>query len=244
VVLKQCWFPGYHSDVGGHSTPSSKTNTVDEVALAWMIDQLDGLLQISAPALKYPILDRLDEKKKKPNHHTSKPPKNPEEVMERLIQWSDGTLKETNSASWWVTSAIATRRTSYAREPGQYRAIAGGGTVDYRDFNETIHPMVYHRKLISEKSHPVKYQAGKFGREGWKYWKREPVLGGRGFEWVNKVPGKAVVRVPEYVIPVIQSAKTMGLHHWTGSLERMMAPKEYLRELDQGNGLSGGGSHL
>ena len=39
-VLKQCWFPGVHSDIGGSYTDTDLAN----LTLAWMISQLDPLL--------------------------------------------------------------------------------------------------------------------------------------------------------------------------------------------------------
>lgn len=40
VVLKQCWFPGAHSDIGGSYEDADLSN----ITLAWMISQLDSLL--------------------------------------------------------------------------------------------------------------------------------------------------------------------------------------------------------
>lgn len=40
VVLKQCWFPGAHSDIGGSYEDADLSN----ITLAWMISQLDNLL--------------------------------------------------------------------------------------------------------------------------------------------------------------------------------------------------------
>lgn len=39
-VLKQCWFPGVHADVGGSYTDADLSN----LTLAWMISQLDSLI--------------------------------------------------------------------------------------------------------------------------------------------------------------------------------------------------------
>ncbi len=39
-ILKQCWFPGVHSDIGGSYTDADLAN----LTLAWMISQLDNLI--------------------------------------------------------------------------------------------------------------------------------------------------------------------------------------------------------
>lgn len=46
-VLKQCWFPGSHSDVGG----GLKDDAAARVPLAWMLSQLDGLLSFDPLAV-------------------------------------------------------------------------------------------------------------------------------------------------------------------------------------------------
>ncbi|KIW41405.1 uncharacterized protein PV06_06967 [Exophiala oligosperma] len=46
-VLKQCWFPGSHSDVGG----GLKDDAAARVPLAWMLSQLDGLLNFDPLAV-------------------------------------------------------------------------------------------------------------------------------------------------------------------------------------------------
>lgn len=37
--LRQCWFPGYHSDIGGGNICS-----IEYLTLAWMCNQVDGLI--------------------------------------------------------------------------------------------------------------------------------------------------------------------------------------------------------
>ena len=46
-VLKQCWFPGSHGDVGG----GMKDDAAARVPLAWMLSQLDGLLNFDPLAV-------------------------------------------------------------------------------------------------------------------------------------------------------------------------------------------------
>jgi hypothetical protein len=50
VDLRQCWFPGYHSDIGGGSTMDDSfvadkgAHNNDQISLAWMCDQVEGLV--------------------------------------------------------------------------------------------------------------------------------------------------------------------------------------------------------
>ncbi|KAK4541291.1 hypothetical protein LTR36_008207 [Oleoguttula mirabilis] len=111
VKLRQCWFPGYHGCIGGEGNPKHDINSVDETTFAWMIDQLTryNLLQINKRALRYPILDRLS-LVLAPNGQHPVPPRSPQEVHERRIEWSDGQLQETQTLFWHVSSEVATQR--------------------------------------------------------------------------------------------------------------------------------------
>lgn len=50
VDLRQCWFPGFHADIGGggNTDPEfvkdKKAHQIDQISLAWMCDQIDGLV--------------------------------------------------------------------------------------------------------------------------------------------------------------------------------------------------------
>ncbi|KAF2164695.1 hypothetical protein M409DRAFT_37029 [Zasmidium cellare ATCC 36951] len=234
VNLRQCWFPGYHGDIGGDAIPLLDTNSMNEITFAWMIDQLERaqLLQFDKTALKYPILSRLENLDA--NTVTSFPPLTPEQVHKRRIQWSDGRLMPTDNLFWQAASLLSTLRFSYRREPGTYYAKDGGSQIDYEHFKEEIHPTVYHRML----SRPHGWAAYK--PEALKGWKRVADGPGRGFSWVKEirkgwlgVGEKEVVKIQEYRIERLEERDTKGYEHWTGSLERVLAPKEYLVYLDQ-----------
>ena len=49
--LIQCWFPGYHSDVGGTADRNKEEAEIDEIAFAWMCDQVGRYLTFDPPAL-------------------------------------------------------------------------------------------------------------------------------------------------------------------------------------------------
>lgn len=238
VNLRQCWFPGYHGDIGGTAQAWTDTNSMNEITFAWMIDQLtrEQLLQFNRSSLKYPILNRLD--KLDANTLTSWPPKDAQAVNERRIQWSDGRLVQTDGPFWQIASTLATWRPNYRRQPGVYYAKDGASSVDYTNFNEEIHPTVYHRML----TRPSGWYAYK--PESLQGWTRVEDGRGKGFSWVKEAEGKGwlgwlkgerkqIVRLKEYEIPELEDGEVEGAGAWTGSLERRLAPKEYLRYLDK-----------
>lgn len=61
VDLRQCWFPGYHCDIGGGWFTSATENqrNIDQHSLAWMCDQIDGLVSfdLEAAELTLPKVD-------------------------------------------------------------------------------------------------------------------------------------------------------------------------------------------
>ncbi|KAH6681674.1 hypothetical protein B0J14DRAFT_220477 [Halenospora varia] len=50
VDLRQCWFPGFHADIGGGCDTDDKfekdkkAHSISQISLAWMCDQIDGLV--------------------------------------------------------------------------------------------------------------------------------------------------------------------------------------------------------
>ncbi|KAI5803961.1 hypothetical protein DFH27DRAFT_652186 [Peziza echinospora] len=51
-VLRQCWFPGVHTDVGGGGTKRAEPFAeLSNLTLMWMVDQTKHLLRYSQPAL-------------------------------------------------------------------------------------------------------------------------------------------------------------------------------------------------
>ncbi|TWU72260.1 hypothetical protein ED733_001839 [Metarhizium rileyi] len=167
VNLKQVWFPGYHCDVGGHSSGAVDTNSVDEIAFSWMCDQLHGLLQLSITSLQKYILFRIgiegvvDTKNRNIRDL---------DAAWKAISWSDGELQDTNTFTslWWLFSLVATAKTAYRRIPGETKAFEKIGKrekrrIPYRQFNEEVHPSVIHR--INNKKG---YMPGPFAKS-WRY---------------------------------------------------------------------------
>lgn len=220
--LKQVWFPGYHSDVGGHSKGSIDTNSIDEISFSWMCDQLNRLLQLSGTVLQKYILFRIGDTK----FDTERKKIRDLDASWRKVEWSNGKINDNNGwlAPWWVTSVISTRKASYKRVPGQTKAyeLKDGKQIpiDYRNFNEEVHPSVHHRVDWSaeQKYHPAPF------REGWEY--VAPTKATRG-HWKTTTGPEVVLY--EYTIPdPAPFNPTVQGEHWQGSLERQFAPKDVL----------------
>ncbi len=224
VNLKQVWFPGYHSDVGGHSKGSIDTNSIDEIAFSWMCDQLVGLLQLSATVLQKCILFRLGDYNLI-TQGKDKDIKN-QDAHWRKVEWNNGVINDNNGwlDPWWVTSVISTRKASYKRVPGETKAYEDKAKkipINYKNFNEEIHPCVRHRVdgATEQKYHPAPF------RDGWKY--VAPTKTTRG-HW-KKGSGDKEVVLYEYTIPEPAPFHAgIGIEHWQGSLERAFAPKAVL----------------
>ncbi|KAI5458851.1 peptidoglycan binding domain-containing protein [Mariannaea sp. PMI_226] len=238
VNLKQCWFPGYHSDVGGHSEGSIDTNSVDEIAFAWMCDQLHGLLQLSGTALQKYILFRLSDR----NFDTSDKEIRDLSAAWRKISWSDGTLVDTNSwtSGWWIGSALSTGKGSYKRVPGQTEAYTMVDEtkvpIPYENFCEEVHPSVFHRVQKFETAKKgERYMPAPFQGSEWKHLKAE---NGERARWVKTLGNGKKVILREYCIPKNEElakgyTKVAKYDHWQGSLERTFAPKDILQAQDR-----------
>ncbi|KAI1126239.1 peptidoglycan binding domain-containing protein [Nemania abortiva] len=230
VNLKQCWFPGYHSDVGGHSKGSIDTNSVDEIAFAWMCDQLFELLQLSGTALQKYILFRIGDL----NLDTTNKNIRDLKAAWSTIRWSDGILDDTNGWTdwWWIPSLLSTRSASYKRVPGETPAseVVDGKKrdIDYKWFNEEVHPSVRHR-MINAEGQPY-IPAGLKKANGWDYMEAS---GERQGHWVKRSGSKEIV-LNEYVIPKLSKPfqQGSGYDFWQGSLERTFAPKDVLAAQD------------
>ncbi|KAG9096406.1 hypothetical protein FRC07_010939, partial [Ceratobasidium sp. 392] len=57
TTLKEVWFPGAHSDVGGGG---EKPTQMPRLSLIWMIGELKAFLDISDEKIKYPSLSKLE----------------------------------------------------------------------------------------------------------------------------------------------------------------------------------------
>jgi len=125
VDLKQCWFPGFHGDVGGGvAGPLGRNHlAIEDITLAWMCDQVDGLLTFDEEESRN-ILGEIKEK----------------------VEW--GVTMEKDPTGFLYTLGVA--GSSISRTPGSYHKVHANKTLTADDdytTNETIHPSI---KLLIE----------------------------------------------------------------------------------------------
>jgi len=128
-VLKQCWFPGSHSNIGG-SWPDAG---ISNISLAWMISMLEdtdgGILSFDPKYLDF-VQDLCNEYYKK--------------VGEPIRPWGFGKLYDSSIVSDTVTFAEAVA--PITRTPGRYTEISieDGQPTKQRltNTNECIHRCV------------------------------------------------------------------------------------------------------
>ena len=94
-VLKQCWFPGVHSDIGGGYPEADLAN----LTLAWMVSQLDNLLDLNHGSVLR--LNRLGMERY-------------EKKGQRIREWGLGKIHNSMTPFFWLGGS--TKRT-----PGEYR---------------------------------------------------------------------------------------------------------------------------
>lgn len=158
TVLEQCWFPGYHSDVGGGTTEGTKDEAqIDEIAFAWMVDRLQyhNLLDFTTENVFKYIL--------------------PGSVESEPIEWASGTLTDSYSMGYYFAGGSKTRTPMQT-----LLKDAAGKEIKDVTTEETIHPSVWHRMHSMEKSpKPYKPEALK----GWK--RRNADKEGAEVVWTN-----------------------------------------------------------
>ncbi|KAK8250945.1 hypothetical protein HDK77DRAFT_480857 [Phyllosticta capitalensis] len=253
--LKQCWFPGFHNNVGGGTskidTWTEDSTDIDELSLAWMCDQVDGMLAFNDRAVKR-FLGRKCEAKN---------------------SWATGKIVDTTTmASRWPMSggdAVRTpggyhyqktegRLVRRPRFPVPYEKVsdpshedvnfliqeATGMPVIYKGqsfrTNETIHPSVKHRATAMD--HPqFGYRPIAFSeRIDWPYlrqsapeWEWIDTKTGDGAHWMRPTvpklsgwlwtyPTEREVRIEEWAIKEVK-----GLNNF----EARLLPNELM--LDQ-----------
>lgn len=145
-LLKQCWFPGVHSNVGG----SYEDAQIADITLAWMISQLDNLIQFDEEYITWQHELNLKYYKKKP---------------EEARKWGLGMIYDSKKG----LQALAGSTT---RTPGRYSATdtQTGKPTGRRleNTNEHVHACVRVRMglggLGTADSGPYKSQA----LQGWR----------------------------------------------------------------------------
>jgi len=119
-ILKQCWFPGVHSNVGG----SYDDAELADITLAWMISQLDALLYFDKGYVTWQ--HDLNVQYYKQNHEAVRP-------------WSLGMIQNSRKGLQFLAG-------QKIREPGRYHSTnpRTGKTTDkpLENTNEHIHACV------------------------------------------------------------------------------------------------------
>ena len=145
-VLKQCWFPGVHTNVGGGYPDAGNSN----ITLAWMMSQLQGLLDFDEDYIDY--LHQLQVQ-----HEVKK--------GKTVRSWGLGKLVNSEAG-------IRVLAGSKVRTPGQYHATdphTGASTkTPLRNTHEHIHPSVRVRLALKGKGIGDK---GLYEPEALKGWK-------------------------------------------------------------------------
>lgn len=123
-LLKQCWFPGVHSSVGGGYADTS----ISDITLAWMISQLQPLLTFDSAFI-------LTQQQHNEQFYA--------DVGVPVRSWGMGQIKKSDGG---LLNTITGRQ---ARTPGEYCAVdsVSGKPIDRLLTNtcEVIHPSVRYR---------------------------------------------------------------------------------------------------
>ena len=118
--LRQVWFPGVHSNVGGGYDDQELAN----ITLAWMVSQVRDFLDIDQDYV-------LDEQEKTEDHYVKN--------NQRIRPWSFGKILNSMEGIYALGGAMT-------RSPGRYYVIDpdNGRKTDepLRDTHEYIHPSV------------------------------------------------------------------------------------------------------
>ncbi|KAL9096773.1 MAG: hypothetical protein Q9165_001261 [Trypethelium subeluteriae] len=127
TTLRQVWFPGVHSNVGGGYDDQELAN----ITLAWMIAQLSPFLDFDTEYI-------FDQHESNLEYYDKK--------RERKRPWSFGKIYDSMKGAYAVGGATT-------RTPGRYRFVdphSGRKTDEpLRDTHEYIHPSVRSRLLLN-----------------------------------------------------------------------------------------------
>lgn len=255
--LIQCWFPGYHGNIGGGTVGEGKDdNDIDEITFAWMCDLVkpyltfdrDAINQIIPSKTKLPPMALLKRTTTQPTGkmiskptlaRTSTPKTQAQSSPVEKADYATSELSDSYNITWKPAGG------SKIREPGQIKPRGDAGVeIEGVDTREFMHPCVAYRQEHGDRKCPSLAPV----YSGWTpwtrvvetEWKHQTGEGGKGFAWVkwNNLMQKEIVKIPQYIIPKYKTDDGIG------SLERLLIPDEYMEELDkvnfgvQGNGLA------
>lgn len=175
--LKQCWFPGVHTDIGG-GYKDSTPHDFSDISLAWMIDQCHGLLAFNDINEIPEFLDS----------------KNPFANGRSL--WAAQPLHNSMTKVFKLGGVLY-------RTPGEYvhKDPWTGKPAPIGETKESIHPSVRVR-LLKSLEHKLDWQP--IALNGFRLVETSEPNEGPGWKWVKTVKGPdgkdKDVEIPEYRI--------------------------------------------
>nr|POF26403.1 uncharacterized protein CFP56_22552 [Quercus suber] len=212
--LQQCWFPGIHGNIGGQY--DEQKQEIGDNTLAWMIDNLSGMLTFEKGAIDVLI-----------KHHQTalkaiRPP--------IANGWGCGKITDNFAGLQGIFFQLLGRQD---RTPGAYLSTPGDGVAGAT--NETFHPTVRIRLDKVSTWRPKSL-------EGFVH--KEPLAShaAQGWTWVKE----GVQPIPEYIMRpektlhvAIRGANGTVKYRHEKSLARALCPTDVLLELDEANGFTG-----
>ncbi|KAK5076338.1 hypothetical protein LTR64_006183 [Lithohypha guttulata] len=263
-VLKQTWFPGVHSDVGG----SYANDDIANLTLAWMVGQLEEhkLLTFNRDYLIRQIHQTLfqHEKAQEVEAKTEESSSTPRTIERArtfgpLRPWGTGKIHD----SYTLFFRLAGSQTRTPMEHPEYtKATMSPTGHTLTGTHESMHASVRVRMALDAPGPDDKGDYASDALKGWSFiWKADaqpdtpwqvsqPGVVGRvkGVEWVKKKVGREELRMPE---DEMTEFERVVLRHWTsredgweeGAREReevLYSARPRGRETG-GEGSSGGG---
>jgi hypothetical protein len=182
VDLKQCWFPGFHGEVGGGvAGPLGRAHlAIEDITLAWMCDQVDGLLTFD------------------------------EEVSRNILGEIKGNMKwgvtRENDPTGGIWNLSVAGGRLVLRTPGSYHKGPTHKTSTSEEYatNETIHPSIKLLIDVPEANYfpaalDARINSNKLKIPRWKFIDKSE--SGEGGFWDRPaVPGMASITIKEHVI--------------------------------------------
>ncbi|EEA28808.1 hypothetical protein TMatcc_002841 [Talaromyces marneffei ATCC 18224] len=211
--LQQCWFPGVHGNIGGQAEfirTASDYEEIGDIAFAWMVDNLSGMLTFEEIAINKLIKQ----------HHDALVENNAKNNV--INGWGCGPIVS-NFAG--LQGAFFRALGKQDRTPGSYPRDAGDGISGAT--NEYFHPITRIRKSKLSNYHPASLNG---------YALQEPD-GTAGWQWVKNgvaaIP-EYVLR-PEKTMSL--AVYGTGEYKNVDSLSRLLCPAAVLADLDRDNGV-------
>jgi len=169
-VLRQVWFAGDHSDIGG----SHMNHELADISLAWMVSQFNGLLEFGLEFDHNYILNACEGVY------------NALESSERSPPWAEGKVHDAfDRPGWRVLLRLLPTIGVRTRKPGEYQHDSK------QDANEETREFFHYTVR-------VRADKGNYNRGPIMGWRQQSTSGGP-VVWTRSVPvkGDALQKIPE-----------------------------------------------